>query len=217
MKKLGILVLVLAAVATGACVGRTPSPDIGPSEGHGPFDPTTLTEAPPPIIAEALDPLGPTAGSMTAGEAPVGPSVSAVPATTPGPGLLGDEWDSGPQQCDLNNLKILYRFQKINSPLSWDPHHWVVYYNVGAEDKNVSGPGWHYGYGITSINYYFSYGPNTTPITGTVPLSHVAQQNGVLAVGSGQGGFTDIQIRVNRSGGSAGMHMDWPGSGCAMG
>jgi hypothetical protein len=138
-------------------------------------------------------------------------------ATSAEPGLLGDEWDSGKQQCNLDGKKILYRFWKRNNPQSWDPGAWTVYHSVGAEDKKKTGSGWKESDTLVSIYYFFSYGDGTAPVTGTRPITHQWNDEGVLAVGSGSGGFKHVQIKVSRLGGKSGVSVNWPGSGCYFG
>jgi hypothetical protein len=134
--------------------------------------------------------------------------------TAPGPGLLGDTWDSGQQQCELSGKKILYRFWKQNNPLSWDPDAWTVYHSVGAEDKNSLGGGWSSAAKLVYIQYSFGY-PTGTPVSGTKNVQNQWFDQGVLATGSGKGGFTSVNIRVVRSGGAHGVEANWPGNGCS--
>jgi hypothetical protein len=131
------------------------------------------------------------------------------------PGLLGFRWNSGQQQCEVGDNKIVYRFWQTRRELHFGFDEWEVHYEVSAEDRRRVGSGWRQVNQLAYIQYSLGFGVGA-PLTGTLTQNVVRQSSarGILARGTNPNGFATVAIKVERFGGPHGIHVIWPGDGC---
>jgi hypothetical protein len=108
--------------------------------------------------------------------------------------------------------KINYRFWLTRAVTGPYIFKWTVHYRVSAEDKKTTGSGWKDAGALAYIHGEFGYGG--PPIVGHVDVPHQVSAEGELASGTNPNGLTQIAIKVERFGGSSGLHVNWPGDGC---
>jgi hypothetical protein len=85
---------------------------------------------------------------------------------------------------------------------------------ASAEDKKKTGSGWKQVPALLYVHYTIGH-PGEAPKQYTYHFKSKKAEETVLQEGEAWDGFTTLQFRIVRSGGSSGVRVDWPGSGCS--
>jgi hypothetical protein len=137
------------------------------------------------------------------------------PATTPAPvnGVPnGFWWNSGEQQCQTGNMKLVYHY--IMQPSTDPAYQWELYYSVKSENLNASGV-WKTSPTLYRLYYFFTWQGGAQPTTGNIDLNYAETQDGTLFRGDAYVPFDMRVLTLKRWGGATGIETTWPNSqGC---
>jgi len=145
-------------------------------------------------------------------------SACKKPTTTPAPAPVtgvpnGFWWDSGEQQCQMGNKKLVYHY--IMQPSTEFGYDWEIWYQVKSEDTNANGV-FHTSKTLYRLYYFFTYQGNAQPTeTGNIDMDHEPYKVGTVIRGNGYFPFDMRVLTLKRYGGSSGIETTWPNSqGC---
>jgi hypothetical protein len=130
-------------------------------------------------------------------------------------------WDSGELQKQIGSKnkdkkKIVMRVWCEYAHVSPVNYWWQVNYTLKAENKDLTGPGWHEVNDLYAMSYSLTYNTvGNTPITlnGSKSLSGQSNVDGQIATGYTTivlPTFTTNSFTGKRGGGSSGIDLDWP-------